>query len=159
MAFSLKLTSKENPDRMEIFTHYGIGVKAFPIERKPDGRVEFTLWFTFFFLPVFPLSSWSAIYAGPIQNNGIKEDGHSFDNAARIQREFICYVQTVSATIVILAAAIAPIVYLIFRTQHRAATSIEMILVFASCVWPVVVVNLVERHRCKILKRTWSQNL
>lgn len=157
MGFSLKLNSKD-PDRMEIFTHYGIGIKAFAIERKPDGRVEFTLWFTFFFLPIFPLSSWSAIYTGPVEHYGIKEDGHSFYSAIRIQREFTYYIQTISASIVILAAAIAPVAYLIFRTQHRAATAVEMILVFASCVWPIVVINLVERHRTKLLKRIWSQN-
>lgn len=158
MGFSLKLTSKEYPGRIEIFTHYGIGVKAFAIERKPDGRVEFTLWFTFFFLPIFPISSWSAIYAGPVEQFGVKEDGHSFDKAVRIQREFGYYIQTVSATIAILVAAIGPIAYLIFRTQHRAATLLEMILVFASCVWPIVVVLLVERHRTKLLKGSWSQN-
>jgi hypothetical protein len=158
MGFSLQLTSKENPDKMEVFSHYGIGIKTFAIERKPDGRVEFTLWFTFFFLPIFPLSSWSAIYAGPVEHFGIKEDGHSFYKAVRIQREFICYIQTVSATIVILAAAIAPVTWLIIRTQHRAATPAEMILVFASCLWMIVVVTLVERHRSKLLKGTWSKN-
>jgi hypothetical protein len=159
MRFSLKLTSEKNPSRMEIFTHYGIGIKAFAIERKPDGRVEFTLWFTFFFLPVFPLSSWSAIYAGPVQPDGIKEDGHRFDDIARIQRDFISYLQTIGVAAAVLAVAIAPGGYFIFRTQHRAATSIEMILVFASCMWPVVVINLVERHRRRILNAAWSQNL
>jgi hypothetical protein len=42
---------------MEVFSHYGIGTKVNAIERKPDGRVEFTLWFTIFWFPVFPLSS------------------------------------------------------------------------------------------------------
>jgi hypothetical protein len=39
------------------FSHYGIGVKVHAIERQPDGRVEFTLWFTVFFVPIVPLSS------------------------------------------------------------------------------------------------------
>jgi hypothetical protein len=158
MSFSLKLTSKENSDRKEIFTHYGIGIKAFAIERKPDGRVEFTLWFTFFFLPIYPISSWSAIYAGPVRPDGLKEDGHSFDSAVPIQREFISYAQTISAAIATLIAAFAPIVYLIFRTQHRAATLVEMILVLASCVWPIALINLIERHRCKLLKAAWSKD-
>ncbi len=136
---------------MEVFTHYGIGVKAFAIERKPNGRVEFTLWMTVFFLPVWPLSSWSAIYAGSVRPDGIKEDGHRFDDATHIERDFISYVQTVTASILVLAIAIAPIAYFIFRTTGRAATSIEIILVFASCVWPVVVVSLVERRRRALL--------
>jgi hypothetical protein len=141
---------------MEVFTHYGVGIKAFAIERKPNGRVEFTLWATVFFLPIWPLSSWSAIYAGPVRPDGIKEDGHRFDDAARIERDFISYIQTVTTSIIILAIAIAPISYFIFRNTRRAATSIEMILVFASCVWPVVVVSLVERRRRKLLTGAWT---
>ena len=141
---------------MEVFSHYGVGIKAFAIERKPNGRVEFTLWATAFFLPVWPLSSWLAIYAGPVRPDGIKEDGHRFDDAVRIQRDFISYAQTFTAAILVLAVAILPIAYLIFRTTGRAATSIEMILVFASCVWPIVVVSLVERRRRKLLTGAWS---
>lgn len=141
---------------MEVFTHYGVGIKAFAIERKPNGRVEFTLWATVFFLPIWPLSSWSAIYAGPVRPDGIKEDGHRFNDVVRIQRDFFTFAQTVSAAIMVLTVAIAPIAYLIFRTTGRAATNIEMILIFASCVWPVVVVNLVERRRRKLLTGAWT---
>lgn len=139
---------------MDVFTHYGIGSKAFAIERRPNGRMEFTLWATVFFVPVWPLSSWSAIYAGPVRPDGIKEDGHRFDDAARIGRDFISYVRTLTASIITLAIATAPIAYFIFRTTGLAATSIEIVLVFASCVWPIVVVSLVERRRRKLLTAT-----
>ncbi|HVM47124.1 MAG TPA: hypothetical protein VMU04_03810 [Candidatus Acidoferrum sp.] len=46
---------------MKTFSHYGVGVKVHAIERRPDGGVEFTLWFAVFFIPIFPLSSWSAV--------------------------------------------------------------------------------------------------
>lgn len=141
---------------MEVFTHYGVGITAFDIERKPSGRVEFTLWATVFFLPVWPLSSWSAAYGGPVRPDGIKEDGHRFDDALRIQRDFISYAQTFTSAILVLSIAVAPITYFIFRTNHRAATDGEMVLVFASCVWPVVVVNLVERRRRKLLTGAWT---
>jgi len=141
---------------MEVFTHYGVGIKAFAIERKPNGRVEFTLWATVFFLPIWPLSSLSAIYAGPVRPDGIKEDGHRFDDAVGIERDFISYVQTITTAMMVLAIAILPISYSIFRTSGRGATTFEMILVYASCVWPVVVVNLVERHRRKLLTGAWT---
>jgi hypothetical protein len=70
--------------------------------------VKFTLWATVFFMPVWPLSSWSAIYAGPVRPDGIKEDGHRFDDPVRIQRDIISYVQTLSASAVMLALAIGP---------------------------------------------------
>ena len=141
---------------MEVFSHYGVGIKAFAIERKPDGRVEFTLWATIFFIPVWPLSSWSAIYAGPVRPDGIKEDGQRFDDPVPVQRDFSSCAQTLSASVMMLALAIAPAAYLIFRTTGRAATPIEVIFVFASCAWPVVVVNLVERRRRKLLTGRWT---
>ncbi|HKW28631.1 MAG TPA: hypothetical protein VJT54_04800 [Verrucomicrobiae bacterium] len=141
---------------MEVFSHYGVGIKAFAIERKPNGRVEFTLWATVFFMPVWPLSSWSAIYAGPVRPDGIKEDGHRFDDPVRIQRDFISSAQTFTAAILVLAIAIAPVSYFIFRTTSRGATPLEMILVFAACAWPVVLVNLVERRRRKLLTGRWA---
>jgi hypothetical protein len=55
-----------------------------------------------------------------------------------------------------LALAVAPIGYLIFRTTGRGATPAEMILVFAACGWPILVINLVERHRAKLLKGPWT---
>ncbi len=141
---------------MEVFTHYGVGIKAFAIERKPNGRVEFTLWATVFFLPAWPLSSWSAIYVGAVRPDGIKEDGHRFDDAVRIERDFASYAQTFTAAIMVLVIAILPISYLIFRTVGRGATTLEMVLVFASCAWPVVVVSLVERRRRKLLTGAWT---
>ncbi len=141
---------------MEVFSHYGVGTKVYAIERKPDGKVEFTLWGTIFWIPVFPLSSWSAIYAGPLRPDGIKEDGHRFYNEVRVERDALSSIQTVALSILILGLAIAPIGYFIFSTNGRGATSMEMIFVFAACVWPVVVINLVERHRTKLLKGPWT---
>ena len=136
---------------MEVFTHYGIGVRAYAIKRKLDGRVEFTLWPTILFIPLFPRSSWSAIYGGPVQPDGLKEDGHRFDDAIPIQRDLISHLCTATAALTALAVAVAPIAFLIHRTTGRAATPIEMTLVFASCAWPVVMVLLGEQRRRKLL--------
>lgn len=141
---------------MEVFSHYGVGIKTFAIERKPDGRVEFTLWFTAFFVPVWPLSSWSARYAGPVRHDGIKEDGHRFDDPVQIQRDALCHIQTLSLSLMALALAIGPIGWLIFRTTGRGATPMEMVLVYAACVWPVVLVLMIERHRTRLLKGPWT---
>ena len=55
-----------------------------------------------------------------------------------------------------LDVAILPISYFIFRTTGRGATPLEMILVFVACIWPVAVVNLVERCRRKLLTEAWT---
>jgi membrane-bound metal-dependent hydrolase YbcI (DUF457 family) len=136
---------------MNTFSHYGIGVKVHAIERKPDGRVEFTLWFTFFWIPIIPLASWSGCYAGQLAPDGIREDGHSFTDVVRIRRGALCYIRTFTHSILVLALAVAPAALLIQRTTGRAATPTEMVLLFASAAWPVLLVILVERQRRKLL--------
>jgi len=136
---------------MKTFSHYGVGVKVHAIERRPDGRVEFTLWFTIFFIPIFPLSSWSAVYRGEFQD-AIREDGHYFTDLVRIERGLLCHLQTFTLSLLVLALATAPTAYLIHRTMGRAASTLEMVLVLASAVWPVLLIVLIERRRRKLLR-------
>jgi hypothetical protein len=144
---------------VKTFSHYGIGVKVHAIERLPDDRVAFTLWFTVFFIPLFPPSSWSAMYDGEF-HHALNEDGHAFTDLVRIRRGLLCHLQTFTFSLLVLALFIAPAGYLILRTTGRAATPVEMVLVFASCVWPVVVVTLLEQRRRKLLRgarRQWTR--
>ena len=140
---------------MKTFSHYGVGVKVHAIERRPDGRVEFTLWFTIFFIPVFPMSSWSAVYSGEF-HDAIREDGHYFTDLVRIDRGLLCHVQTFTRSLLVLALAVAPAAYVIVRTTGRAATSVEMVLVFASAAWPVLLMLLIERKRRRLLRARWT---
>jgi len=141
----------ELPASLKTFSHCGIGIKVHAIERRPDGRVEFTLWFTVFWIPLIPLSSWSARYRGEF-DDAIREDGHYFEDLVRIQRDALCYVQTLTRSVLMLALAIAPAAILIHRTMGRAATPVEMILVFASAVWPVLLILSIERQRRRLLR-------
>jgi hypothetical protein len=141
---------------VKTFSHYGVGIKVQDIERRPDGRVEFTLWFTFFWIPLIPLSSWSALYAGDLAPDGIREDGHCFKDLVRIQREPLCYRQTFARSVLVLALAITPSAILIYRTTGRAATPVEMVFVFASAAWPVLLVIIIERQRRKLLRGPWT---
>jgi hypothetical protein len=140
---------------MKTFSHYGIGVKVHAIEKRPDGRVEFTLWLTLFFIPLVPLSSWSAVYTGEFHDY-IREDGHSFTDLVRIHRGMLVHLQTFSRSLLVLALAIAPAATMICRTSGRSATNTEMIFVFASAAWPVFLVLWLERRRRKLLRRPWT---
>ncbi len=141
---------------MKTFSHYGFGVQVHGIERRPNGRVEFTLWFTVFWIPIFPLFSWSGRYAGGFHDY-LREHGHAFTDLVRIQRDPLCYIQTFTRCILIVGLAIAPAGMLIHRTTGRAATPMEVVLVFASAAWPVLLILLIERQRRKLLKGPWSQ--
>ena len=140
---------------MKTFTHYGIGVKVHAIEQRPDGLVEFTLWFTIFFVPIFPISSWSAPHSGEF-HDAIREDGQYFTDPVRIDRGVLCYLRTFTGSLLMLGLGIAPAAYMIRRTTGRAATTLEMVFVFASAAWPVLLVLLIERHRRKLLRGNWT---
>lgn len=140
---------------MKTFSHYGVGVKVHAIEPQSDGRVAFTLWFTVCFIPLIPLSSWSALYAGEF-DGPIQEDGHAFTDLVRIERGLACHVRTWLNSIVILWLAISPAGYLIYRTNGRAATDLELVLVFASAAWPVVLVLFLESRRRQLLRGHWT---
>ena len=140
---------------MKTFSNHGIGVKVHAIERRPDGRVEFTLWFTVFWIPLIPISSWSGVYRGTF-HDAIREEGYYFDNLVRIERDPLVHIQTLTRSLIILALAAAPAAILIHRTTGRAATPVEMIFVFASATWPVLLILLVERQRRKLLKGPWT---
>ena len=132
------------------FLHHGTGINVQAIEPQRDDRVEFTLWFTIFFIPILPLSSWSGVYGGEVLD-AIREEGHYFKDLVRINRGLLCHLQTFVRSLFVLVLAIAPSAYVIDRTSGRAATQAEMILVFASAVWPVLVVILLERQRRRLL--------
>jgi hypothetical protein len=136
---------------MRTFSNHGIGVKVHAIRRRPDGRVEFTLWFTVLWIPLIPLSSWSGVYRGQF-HDAIREDGHYFENLVRIRRDVFIHLQTFLRSMFVLILAIAPAAVMIERTTGRAATPAEMVLVFASAAWPVLLVILIERQRRKLLR-------
>lgn len=137
---------------MKTFSHYGVGIKVHGIEHRSDGRVEFTLWFTMFWIPVVPLSSWSAHYAGELPPDGIREDGHCFNDPVRIRRDPLCHIRTFARSMLVLALAAAPTAILIHRTTGRAATPVEMVFVFAAAVWPVLLILFMERQRRRLLR-------
>src|ERR1051325_10030059 len=112
---------------MKWFSNHGIGARIHAIEKRPDGRVEFTVWFTVFFIPLIPISSWSAHYAGELAPNGIWDEGHQFTDLVRIHRDVSYHIRTLANSLLVLAIAIAPAAFMIVRTQGRAATTVEMI--------------------------------
>lgn len=107
--------------------------------------------FQFCSFPSFPCPHGSAAYRGEF-HDAIREDGHCFTDLVRIRPGFFCHAETFARSLLVLVLATAPAAYLIDRTTGRAATALEMVLVFASAGWPVLLVLLIERQRRKRLR-------
>src|SRR5437899_1825893 len=70
------------------YSIYGIGVTIHGIQRRPEGRVEFTSWISVLWVPIIPLRSWSALYAGERPPDGITDEAHCFADVHRVPHDW-----------------------------------------------------------------------
>jgi hypothetical protein len=136
---------------MSWFSAYGTGATLHGIVRMPDDRVEFTAWMSLFWMPLVPLSSWSALYVGE-SVGAIPGEDHWFTDLRRIPHKGMRLARTFLGAVVLVAAAVAPLWVMIERTNGRAATTLEMIVVFACILWAAGLIISVEVNRGKKLR-------
>src|SRR5262245_60679021 len=136
---------------MNWFSVYGTGAMLYGIVQRPDGRMEFTVWLSVLWIPLVPLSSWSARYVGEAVQ-AIPGESHWFADLQRIPHNRGRQAKTFLSALLLVAAAIAPIWVMIERTNGRAATTVEMIIVLACTVWAAGLPISVEINRGKKLK-------
>jgi hypothetical protein len=136
---------------MNWYSVYGTGAMLYGIVQRPDGRVEFTVWLSLFWMPLVPLSSWSASYVGE-SVGGIPGESHWFTDLERIPHNGGRLVKTFLSALLLVGAVIAPIAVMIERTNGRAATTAEMIIVLACTVWAAGLPISVEINRGKKLR-------
>jgi hypothetical protein len=130
---------------------YGTGVTLHGVEPMPDGRVEFTAWLSVFWVPLIPVSSWSADYAGE-SIGGSAGVAHGFADLRRIAHNPTKLARTFVGALLVVIAAVTPSWLMIERTNGRAATPLEMVLVFASVLWAAGLIFFFEYRRRKQLR-------
>jgi hypothetical protein len=136
---------------MNWYSINGTGATIHDVVRTPEGRVEFTVWLSVFWIPLVPISSWSAVHLGD-STDAFFHDGDSFTDLIRREHDWAGLIQTFARGIATLIICVAPAAFMIARTHGRAATPLEMVFVFASAAWPVLVIIGLERYRKKKLR-------
>jgi len=136
---------------MSWYSAYGTGANLYGIERTPDGRVEFTAWLSVFWMPLIPISSWSAVYAGETIG-AVPGESHAFADLRRIPHNGSRLARTFFGALALLILAIAPIGVMIERTNGRAATTVEMVIIFAFTFFAAGLIIYFEIRRGKKLK-------
>ena len=137
---------------MPWYSMYGTGATIHGIEHDLDGRVEFTVWLSVLWIPLVPISSWSARYAGELPPDGLRGEGHAFVDLAPIPHDWLRIIGTVARSICCALVAVAPTAYMLVRTNGRGATSVEMVIVFASALWCIGLIFYMEHLRKKKLQ-------
>src|SRR5262245_6537705 len=103
------------------YSTHGTGVTIHGVRPSETdvGRIEFTSWISVFWIPLIPLRSWSAVYAGEALGDGIFDGGHAFSELKRIPHQKLLLLQTFARGILMLAIAVLPAAYMIHRVQGR----------------------------------------
>jgi hypothetical protein len=132
---------------MSWYSAYGTGATIHGIERTDDGRVRFTSWISILWIPILPLASWSAIYAGERPPDGVFDESHYFADLRRIPHDWTRIVRTSVAGLLVATIGVAPSAVMIAVTTGRAATNAEMVIVLAGVLWAVGLIIWSERRR------------
>ncbi len=125
----------------------GTGIVIYGVERNLDDRVEFTTWLCALWIPLIPLATWSALYLGELPPDGISDERHTFTDIQRTSHDGFRLVTTFARGLLCLVSIVAPIGYMILRTDGRAATKFEFCIIVALCVWPTVLLAIIQKRR------------
>jgi hypothetical protein len=136
---------------MNWYSAYGTGATLQGVEPTPDGRVEFTVWLSVFWVPLIPVSSWSAVYAGE-SIGGVPGETHGFADLQRIDHKPRRLARTFLGALLLVFATLTPLWVMIERTNGRAATPQEMVLIFALVFWAAGLIIFFAYYRRKKLR-------
>jgi hypothetical protein len=133
---------------MKWFSAYGTDATMFDVEPEPKGKIRFTVWLSIFWMPIIPLSSWSAIYLG--ESIAATESDY-FKDLVRMPHQRNRLMRTWLLAVFGLVATVGPLSLMTFRTNGRGATPAEMVVVFALTGWTVGLLIFLEDQRKKKL--------
>jgi hypothetical protein len=116
------------------------------LRRDASGALETTRWLTLFYLPLLPVSRWQVRYAGMAFPSGPDEDeSFVFEPVERLPLNFGGVLGTALCGWCLFAVALGPAAACVFGIRG-AADNFQMVLVFASCGWPLAVIIWVRRR-------------
>lgn len=131
---------------------YGTGTTLHDAHRVSEERVEFSVWLSLIWIPLVPIGTYSALYAGEMKPDGITDEGHAFADLRRIPHDPRRLARVFVVGLTLAVVALTPVFYMIFRTDGRASTKPEIAAFFAAAIWPLLIVWTAEGRRKRALK-------
>lgn len=140
---------------MAWFSAYGTGATMFDVEPEPEGRVRFTVWLSFFFVPIVPLSSWSAIYLG--ETIAATEQNY-FKDLVRVPHVPWRLARTFFLAMLSTLVTIGPLAFMIHRKTGRAGTRAEATIALSLVFLATGIIIGQEWNRGRKLSRSQAVN-
>jgi hypothetical protein len=122
------------------------------LRRDSAGRLETTRWITFCYLPLLPLARWRVAYVGTVLPGPWEDEPFVFEPRERLPLNVGGVLWTAFCGWFLVALALGPALSCAFMIQTPAST-LEMVVVFATCCWPLVLWILVQRRQRAIVQR------
>jgi hypothetical protein len=122
------------------------------LRRDEVGRLETTRWLTLFYIPVLPLGRWRVEYLGTTGGEQQDDETLLFARVERLPLDLEGMSRTVLAGWALGVIAIGPAIAGVLLIQG-AANNWQMAGVFASCIWPLVVLLWVQRRQRRFVRR------
>jgi hypothetical protein len=141
---------------MKLYSWNGTGLMMYGVHPDEEGRVGFTVWLCLLFLPLIPLSSWSGKYIGEAEADGLFLGGAYLTDLQRCSHDHLRNLQTFLGGIGLALLAVLPAAVMIHITNHRKATNLELVALFAAAFWAVGIILYVEHRRKRLLKRRFD---
>jgi hypothetical protein len=123
---------------------FGCGVMQRGLRRDHAGGLEMTRWVTLGYLPLLPLSRWRVRYTGMALPGPLEDPSFGFEALGRLPLDATGVLWTALCGWCLVALAVGPALGCAFGIQ-TPATTLQMVLVFASCCWPLLV--LIAAHQ------------
>jgi hypothetical protein len=138
------------------WSFYGTGLRIHGLEPEPPDCVVLTQWLTLFFIPIAPLRRAKCRYHGEAFSDGHTDAARRFELVERLPLSWSSVCATYLWSWAALLATIGPVACLIWRTNGRAATVVEMIALFAFIAALALMPFFVERRQKKLLEASWQ---
>jgi hypothetical protein len=138
----------------------GTGIRLGSFEREQSDALVATLWLTLFFVPVIPLRRVRCRYLGESKmTHPHDETSPCFEILDRLPLSPFAILATWVLALVSIIAALAPIAFMLWFTNGRAANTYEVILALLAAAWPVAFLVILEKRRRRMLEATVSSRL
>jgi hypothetical protein len=142
---------------MRGWSFYGTGVRIYGLEPEPPDCVVLTQWLTLLFIPIAPLRRAKCRYHGEAFSDGHTDPAQRIELVERLPLSLSSICATYLLSWAGLLAMIGPIAFMIWRTQNRAATVPEMIVVLAFTVGLALLPFFVEWRQKQVLEASRRQ--
>ena len=139
------------------WSFYGTGLRLHDLEPEPPDLVVVTHWLTLFFIPVAPLRRVKCRYLGEVLSEGATDSALRFEVVERLPLSWSSVCATYLWSWIALFATLGPIAFLIWRTQGRAATTAEMIVLLICTVGLGLLPFYVEWRQRQVLEGSWRR--